>query len=384
MRNLKIIGFFLVALTVFGLLTFYIVRRGWQALAGHHSGQWIFLGLTIMLFLSFPLGRILARALPQLLSSILGYLSGFFLAALIYAVLFILLIDTFRWANALFHFFPAFITRNPQRAGFVAFWAVLVTIGIILIGGFIGAVYPRVRTLEMTLAKKASSVEGLNIVVASDTHLSSISRDGHLIKIVAKINRLQPDLVLLPGDIVDMDVSLSEEDKMIATLRAIQSPLGVYAVTGNHEYYGGADKNIDYLAKAGVRVLQDEWVKVDEAFYLVGRKDRTADRMGSPRKTLSQILEGSDSRLPLILMDHQPFHLEEAEQNGIDLQVSGHTHAGQLFPITLINKSMYEQYWGYWRRGKTQYYISCGVGTWGMPVRTGSVSEIVLIRIVFQ
>lgn len=378
------LGFFLVVLTVFGLLTFYVVRRGWQALAGHRPGQWIFLGLTIFLFLSFPLGRILAKALPQLLNSILGYLSGFFLAVLIYAVLFILLIDIFRWANALFHFFPALITRNPQKAGFVAFWAVLGTIGTILIGGFIAAVYPRVRTLDLTVDAKSSTIKRLNIVLASDVHLSSISRDGHLKKTVARINNLRPDLVLLPGDIVDMDVSPSEEDKMIATLRAVQAPLGVYAVTGNHEYYGGAAKNIAYLERAGVKVLQDEYAVIDETLTLVGRKDLSADRMGDKRKPLAAILETADKRYPLILMDHQPFHLEEAEQNGIDLQVSGHTHAGQLFPITLINKSMYEQYWGYWRRGKTQYYISCGVGTWGMPVRTGSVSEIVQLKVAFR
>jgi hypothetical protein len=220
--------------------------------------------------------------------------------------------------------------------------------------------------------------------MVSDIHLSSIWRDGHLKKIVAEINGLEPDLVLLPGDIVDMDVSQSEEEKMVVTLQAIHAPRGVFAVTGNHEYYSGAAKAIAYLSKAKVRVLQDEWVRIDEALYLVGRKDRAAARMGEERKPLGEIMQGVDKNLPLILMDHQPFHLEEAEQNGIDLQVSGHTHAGQLFPLTLINKRLYEQSWGYWRRGKTQYFISCGVATWGIPIRTGSISEIIQIRTTFR
>jgi hypothetical protein len=97
-----------------------------------------------------------------------------------------------------------------------------------------------------------------------------------------------------------------------------------------------------------------------------------------------EILKNVDSRLPLILLDHQPFHLEEAEQCGIDLQLSGHTHAGQLFPLNLINKKIYEQYWGYWKKGNTQYYISCGVGTWGPPVRTGSIPEIIQIKLTFK
>jgi hypothetical protein len=93
---------------------------------------------------------------------------------------------------------------------------------------------------------------------------------------------------------------------------------------------------------------------------------------------------GVDGRLPLLLLDHQPLGLEEAQVAGIDLQLSGHTHAGQLFPLNLINKLIYEQYWGYLRKGGTQYYVSCGLGTWGPPVRTGSTPEIVRIRLRFQ
>jgi predicted MPP superfamily phosphohydrolase len=325
-----------------------------------------------------------ARILPQFLTTFLSYTGAFFMAVMFYAFFLLLLIDVFRLINALFHIFPGFIAENPQKAGLVSFWSILGVIALIIIGGFMAAVQPRVRRLDLTLERRAGTLERLNIVMVSDIHLSSIWRDGHLKKIAAKINSLKPDLVLLPGDIVDMDVPQSEQEKMVVTLQAIQAPWGVFAVTGNHEYYAGAAKAIAYLSKAKVRVLQDEWVKIDKALYLVGRKDRSAARMGDERKSLGEIMHGVDKSLPLILMDHQPFHLEEAEQNGIDLQVSGHTHAGQLFPLTLINKGIYEQYWGYWRRGKTQYYISCGVGTWGIPVRTGSISEIIQFRTTFR
>lgn len=376
--------FFISVLVVYGSMNFYIIRRGWQALAPSRSGQWVFLGATLFLALSFLLSRLLARFLPHILTMNLGYLGGLFMAAVIYAFLFVLVIDLFRLANAVFHFFPRFISATPQRAGFVAFWATLALIAVIMIGGFIAATYPRVRTLDLAFAKKGSSRDTLNVVMVSDIHLSSIWRNGHLRKIVDRVNGLKPDLVLLPGDTVDMDVSPEEEEKMTVTLRAIRAPLGVFGVLGNHEYYSGAAKSVAYLERAGVRVLQDESTTVGECLTLVGRKDLTANRMGDERKPLERILEGTDKRYPLILMDHQPFHLEEAEQNGIDLQVSGHTHAGQLFPITLINKRIYEQYWGYWRRGKTQYYVSCGAGTWGMPVRTGSVSEIVQLKITLK
>jgi predicted MPP superfamily phosphohydrolase len=371
-------------LIVYGLLNLYVVRRGWQALAGAQTARWIFLGVAIFLVLSYPLSRLATRILPQFLSTLLSEAGGIFIAALIYAFFLLLIIDLLRLINALFRIFPEFIAGNPQKAAFVSFWAVLGVIALILIGGILAAVHPRIRRLDLAIEKKAGTLERLNIVMVSDIHLGAFYGDGHLKKIVARINGLKPDLVLLAGDIVDMVISPNEEDKMVVTLQAIQAPLGVFAVTGNHEYYGGLAKNLAYLSKAKVRVLQDEFVKIEEAFYLVGRKDRSAERMGNGRKSLGEILQGMDKSLPLILMDHQPFHLEEAEQNGIDLQVSGHTHAGQLFPINLINKRMYEQYWGYWRRGKTQYYITCGVGTWGMPVRTGSVSEIVQLMVTFR
>jgi len=377
-------GFFVIVLAVYGLVNLYVIRRGWQAMAGARTGRWVYLAIALFLVLSFPISRMTARLLPQLLTTFLSYLGAFFMAAVIYAFFFVLIIDLFRLLNALFHFFPHFIIGNPQRAGFVALMAVLSAIFLILVGGFIAAVYPRLRTLNLTIEKKAGAIEHLNVVMISDVHLSSIYRNSHLKKIVARINRLKPDLVLLPGDIVDMDVSRQEEDKMIVTLREIRAPLGVFAVTGNHEYYGGVAKNVEYLGKAGVRVLQDEVIKLDQAFYLVGRKDPSATRFHDVRLRLDQVMQGVDKSLPVILMDHEPFHLEEAEHNGVDLQVSGHTHAGQLFPISLINKAMYEQNWGYWRRGKTQYYISCGVGTWGMPVRTAGISEIVQIKITFR
>jgi len=377
-------GFFITVLAVYGLLNFYVIRRGWQAMAGARTGRWVYLAVALFLVLSFPISRMTARLLPQLPTTFLSYLGSFFMAAVIYAFFFVLIIDLFRLLNALFRFFPRFMTGNPQRAGFVAMWAVLGAIFLILAGGFIAAVYPRLRTLDLTVDKKAGTMDRLNVVMISDVHLSSIYRNSHLKKIVERINRLKPDLVLLPGDIVDMDVSREEEDKMTVTLGGIRAPLGVFAVTGNHEYYGGVAKNVEYLGKAGVRVLQDEMVKIDEAFYLVGRKDLSASRFGDQRLPLDQIMQGVDRSLPVILMDHEPFHLEEAEHNGVDLQVSGHTHAGQLFPISLINKAMYEQNWGYWRRGKTQYYISCGVGTWGMPVRTAGISEIVQIKVTFR
>jgi hypothetical protein len=173
---------------------------------------------------------------------------------------------------------------------------------------------------------------------------------------------------------------------MTGVFRGLRSRLGIYSVLGNHESYGNLERNLSYLRKWGVTVLQDEAVLVDDSFWLLGRRDPTALRRGEARLPIEEIMKSSgvDAGRPLILLDHQPVGLGEAERAGIDLQLSGHTHAGQLFPLNIINKLIYEQNWGSLVKGRTQYYVSCGVGTWGPPVRTGSVPEIVLIRMSFK
>ena len=188
----------------------------------------------------------------------------------------------------------------------------------------------------------------------------------------------------MAGDLTDEDLSFLSDQNTAAILRRIQAPLGVYSVTGNHEYYSGREKAVSFIRQGGIRVLEDEVVKVGEALYLIGRKDRTAERFGEPRKPLGELMKEVPPGYPVILMDHQPFQLAEAQQQGVGLQLSGHTHNGQLFPINFIVGRIYENPWGYLKKGATHYYVSCGVGTWGPPVRTGSIPEIVHIRLTLQ
>ncbi len=158
---------------------------------------------------------------------------------------------------------------------------------------------------------------------------------------------------------------------------------GVCFVNGNHERIRGEEKSniaIDYLASHGVQPLLDTTVLIDGSFYIAGRKDRSS----RSRKTIPELLEGIDKQLPVILLDHQPYNLKEAEQAGIDLQLSGHTHHGQMWPLSYITSETYEQDWGFLQKGKSYFYISCGVGTWGPPIRTAGYSEVVVIDLKFQ
>jgi predicted MPP superfamily phosphohydrolase len=166
-------------------------------------------------------------------------------------------------------------------------------------------------------------------------------------------------------------------------LGRLNAPLGVWAITGNHEYIGGDLEEFHRRIEAdGIRLLMDEEVLIGDAFYVIGRKDRSAARRGDGRKSLEELTEGLDRSLPLIMMDHQPFNLEEAEASKVDLQVSGHTHNGQIWPGPLVIKRIYENGYGLLHKGKTAVVVTSGLGIWGPPLRLGTKAEIVSIELV--
>jgi hypothetical protein len=164
-------------------------------------------------------------------------------------------------------------------------------------------------------------------------------------------------------------------------LKQIKATLGVYAINGNHEYYSERPNSTsEFLQnKCGITVLRDSVALINNSLYVVGRDDRT----NSKRNSLAEVMAGLDHTKPIILLDHQPFHLEEAEQNGVDIQISGHTHDGQIFPGNLIVKKMYEIGSGYKKKGNTHYYVSSGLGLWGPQYRIGTQSEIGVITLKF-
>jgi predicted MPP superfamily phosphohydrolase len=236
------------------------------------------------------------------------------------------------------------------------------------------------------LPRRAGTAERLNAVLASDFHLGSIIGSSRLRSVVDKINRLEPDVVLFPGDIVDETITAREEVRLSAVMRSLRTRLGVFVSPGNHETFAGLDRTLACFRNCGMTVLQDQAVRVADAFVLVGRRDPSSLKRGEKRLPIGEILarEGIDDSLPVVVLDHQPAHLEEAEKAGVALQLSGHTHAGQVFPLNIINRWVWELNWGRLRKGATEYYVSSGVGTWGPPVRTGSWPEIVRIALIFD
>jgi predicted MPP superfamily phosphohydrolase len=190
---------------------------------------------------------------------------------------------------------------------------------------------------------------------------------------------------LIPGDIIDEDIAPVIHSNVGEKLKSFKAKYGAYAVTGNHEYIGGVHKAKAYLSEQNVNLLNDAFELIDDSFYVVGREDLTINQFTNhQRKDLHEIVEGADHLKPIILLDHQPFKLENAVNNGIDLQLSGHTHHGQLWPFNYITKMVFERSWGYLKKGNTHFYVSSGVGGWGPPIRTVNRPEIISITLNFK
>jgi predicted MPP superfamily phosphohydrolase len=378
--------FLAIALSIYGLVNFYIGRRGAQALASAPAARRIFLVLFIGLALLFPVGRLLMALVRGPLTSVLVEVGTFHMAVMAYGSMAVLAIDLIRLVNAFLPFLPKSLFGESARAGPVVFAAAAGAVALTIAWGAWNATRLRTVDLDLSVPRKAGVVDRLTVVLASDLHLGELVGPSRLEKVVARMKALDPDVVLFAGDIVDESVTAKIETKLVAIMRRLSAPSGLYAAPGNHEFYSGLERNLACLRSCGITVLEDQAVRVGGAFTLVGRRDPSSLKPGETRLSIPGILNaaGLDASLPIVVIDHQPLHLEEAEAAGVALQVSGHTHDGQIFPFDLINRLIYELNWGYLRKGGTQYYVTSGAGTWGPPIRVGSRAEVVRIRLSFS
>ena len=382
MRNFQFIVFFGIVIAVFSLLNWYIYSKGIQVFpqgTGARTGfRWIF----IFLAASYPVARILERVWLSPVSDIFTWIGSFWLAAFFYFLLISLVVDLIRLINLPFGFLPELIRTTGFKQ--VVFWLSYSIVTIALIGGFINSRFPRTKILELDIPKKRGAIKELRIAYASDIHLGTVIGPRRVKAFVKRMNGLKPDIILLGGDVVDEDLAPVIRNNLGDSLKKLSAPMGVFAITGNHEYIGGAESACRYLADHGIKMIRDSAVLVAESFYLIGREDRDRPRfIGKPRVPVDRLMENIDAGKPVIMLDHQPFELDRKEELGIDLTLSGHTHHGQMFPLNYLTKAIYEVSWGYKKKGNTHAYVSSGYGGWGPPVRTGNRPEIVLISLHF-
>jgi predicted MPP superfamily phosphohydrolase len=280
---------------------------------------------------------------------------------LLYMVLIFLALDLGR----LLHIVP----RHLLYQNVYTSVAVTLTIFFIFLLGNIR--YYHKQRVELSLQTEKALEKPMKLLMVSDLHLGYHNPRKELRRWVDMFNAEQPDLVLIAGDLIDMSLRPLEEENMAEELRRISAP--VYACLGNHEFYSNKTAAQKFIETSGIHLLKDSSVTIG-SLTIIGRDDRT----NMHRRPLNELTEKADMNRYTILLDHQPYHLEEAEQAGIDLQFSGHTHHGQVWPISWITDAIYECAYGEHQRGRTRYYVSSGLGIWGGKFRIGTQSEYVV------
>jgi uncharacterized protein len=384
MKTSTLIIFISVVLTIYILVNFYIFIRGWQALPQGSAVRKIYLYLFLFVSLSFIIGRFLERYYLSLFSDILVWIGSFWFAAILYFLFVVIFFDVLRSINVSTPVYPSFATFDYERTKQIVFTFSILLVGGILAYGYYNAKNIKIQKLEYNIAKNCGELKELKIAMISDLHLGTIINNSRLEEIVNKTNALNPDIILLAGDIVDEDLAPVIRNNLGETLRNFKSKYGTYGITGNHEYIGGVEEACEYLSAHNITMLRDSVVKIDNAFYVIGREDKDISRFSAKkRKSLNELIKEIDKSCPMILMNHQPFDLDETVKSEIDLQLSGHTHNGQIFPLNFVTNLIFEISSGYMRKGQTHFYVSNGVGTWGPPMRIGNSPEIVEIKLKF-
>lgn len=352
-----------------GLVCFLPKLQFWMMLA-------IVCVLTLLLVLGFARSMLpFSEEITHVLSVFSGYSMGIFLYLLLFTVVSDVLTLIPRLMKLTF-------TQHPLFNGFVALSVLLLTC-ITCIGGFVHGTQLEHVSYEIRLQDK-KDISDLNVVLISDLHLGSLGSEKKLEKIVDEINALQPDVICIAGDFFDTDFSsIQDPDKAIQTLRNLSATYGTYACFGNHDAGNTYPQMEAFLAEANITLLQDSYTIIDERLVLIGRLD------GSPigafgekkRQELTSFFTREDASLPVIVLDHNPAHIDEYTTEA-DLILCGHTHKGQVFPGGLITDALYTVDYGYYQKDARSPHVivTSGVGYWGPPMRVGSDCEIVSIQ----
>lgn len=329
------------------------------------SLAYVFLVASLLIAFFLPIGP--ARRIMKLVSN-------YWLGILLYLILAVLMADAICFLLFL-------ITKRRLKCRTAAAGGICAMVVLVLSAwGAYNARIIQVTPYEITVNKDGGRLENLNVVLAADLHLGYNIGTAHMMQMVDKINEQNVDLVVFAGDIFDNEYeALDDPEELIAVLQKIQSKHGVYACYGNHDVeekilagftFGGNKKKEssiqmdEFLERAGIHLLQDEAVLIDDSFYLYGRPDAQRPGRGiNMRKTAAELMGELDTEKPVIVIDHEPKELQELADAGVDIDLCGHTHDGQMFPANLITALMWENSYGYLKKSeKGPYAYDCDFG----------------------
>lgn len=352
--------FAIIMLVVFGL-SGYVCWHLWRMAPAMCYAKPVVAGIFLLWMLTALGGFFVMEFLSVKAATVLYEVGNTWFVAFLYLFILFFLADIL----SLCHLLPKTFLKD-NAAGLLAF-VLLIAVAMIY-GGFR---YHHKYREDLTIT--TSKIEKpLTIVLASDLHVGYHNRKKELARWVDMINAENPDLVLIGGDIIDTSLRPVLKGNYAEEFRRIKAP--VWTVLGNHEYINNVAQAERFFKDTGIVLLKDS-VAHFAGVDVIGRNDRTAKR----RASLSDLATGLQGFS--ILLDHQPYNLEEAEQAGIDFQFSGHTHRGQVWPVSWITDAMYEKSWGHHQRGNTRYYISSGLGIWGPKIRIGTRSEYLVLHL---
>ena len=383
MSPLRIAVFLVVVSTVLGGAHYYVWARLVRDTAlpepWHSIASWTIGGLGLLIVA----GLVSMRTLPRAISSPLLWVVYIWFGLIFFVLMLLGAVDLLRALSSLVTAAPP----DPERRAFLArLYGAIVGAGALSLGAFgLGNVLRpvAVKRVKVSLPGLPVAAGGFRIVQLTDVHIGPTIGKDFLDEVVAKVNALEPDLVAITGDLVDG--SVAELGQHVAPLGRLKAKEGVFFVTGNHEYYSGVDEWLAFLGTLGVRVLRNERVAIrgDQGFDLAGIDDASAAAHGHGHGAdLPRAVAGRDTSRPLVLLAHQPKGIDLAERLGVDLQLSGHTHGGQLFPWNFVVKLVYPFIAGLYRQGRTQVYVSEGTCYWGPPMRVGTSAEITHIELL--
>jgi predicted MPP superfamily phosphohydrolase len=361
----------LLIATPLALYVFFRVR----SLIGSRFLKNLWIVLFVLVAGGFPLAEVLAHSVGRgpwgrlLLSGTYG------LPLLLYLIMTVLAVDILIGIARL----TGLLTKDAVRSPRFKAWRLAVSAGLPVLIVILGAINHRVLRVHeyrIELPRRASAAREMTIVFMADLHFRDQVSDRFLDELAAKVDAQKPDLILVGGDFLEGDRRGEDTGRYERTFRRMTSRSGTYGIPGNHERLSRLGTG--FVDRAGIRMLGDEVVRVDDALILAGRKDdRTRDR-----KPVAALLDEVPRDLPIVLLAHRPLHFDEARAAGIDLQLSGHTHHGQLFPINIITAREYDLSWGHLETGGAHLIVTSGVQGWGPLVRTVGWSEIVVIHLV--
>ena len=321
--------------------------------------------------------------------------SNYWLGILLYLLLVVLTAD-------LICFLHFLITKRGMKCRIAVSGGICAVAVLVLSAwGIYNARIIHVTPYDITVNKDGGRLKDLNVVLVADLHLGYNIGAAHMRQMVDRINEQNADVVVIAGDIFDNEYeALDDPAELIAILQKIRSKYGIYACYGNHDVeekiltgftFGGSKKKEsspqmdEFLEKAGIHLLQDEAVLIDDSFYLYGRPDAQRPGRGvSRRKTAAELMKGLDAEKTVIVIDHEPKELQELADAGVDVDLCGHTHDGQMFPGNLITALMWENSYGYLKKDRMHNIVTSGVGLFGPNMRVGTVAEICCIRVHFQ